>query len=230
MSRVRRRLHGEAIRHTIAIVASSILISGLIATIAVATQGRMAYADVLLVSMTLVFAVYGPIFLWLTHVAFGRLHGTALRQHLQRSKEQRRLVRLLFLGGPKSWASLIVLVGVASVLLLATGGARDSIWLVAACVACVVGTWVLLVAVFAAEYMRQWATDESLRFPGGDDDVRFADFVYVSVQLSTTFSASDVDLVATPARRLATVHSIVAFAYSTVIVAVFASLLISSAR
>ncbi|QCR18257.1 DUF1345 domain-containing protein [Agrococcus sp. SGAir0287] len=227
--RIRHRLHDEALRHTLSISVSGILIALLVAVVAIAVGGRIEYADTLLVSMTLVFAVYGPLFLLLTHLAFGHLHGSRLREHLRRSTERRRLVRLLFLGGPKSWAGLIVTIGLSAVLLLATGGARDSLWLVAACVACVIGTWVLLVGVFAAEYMRAWANDDSLQFPGGDD-LRLADFVYVSVQLSTTFSASDVNLVATSARRLATVHSIVAFAYSTVIVAVFASLLISSAQ
>lgn len=229
MRSVRRRLHGEAFRHSLAIAASGILIAGITATVAIATRGGFQVADALLVGATLVFAAYGPIFLWLTHVAFGRLHGDALRERLRTTTERRLLMRLLFLGGPKSWAALIAVVGTTAVVILATGGARQSLWLVAACVACVVGTWMLLVGVFAAEYMRQWASDGSLRFPGGDD-VRFADFVYLSVQLSTTFSSSDVDLVSTAARRLATVHSIVAFAYSTVIIAVFASLLIASAR
>lgn len=228
MGKVRRRLHGEAFRHAVSIAASSLIITGVPATIVMVSEGSFAYADSLLVSMTLLFATYGPIFLWLTHVAFGRLQGDALRARLRRSTERRRLIRLLFLGGPKSWAALIALVGVLSVIILATGDARDSIWLVLACVACVVGTWVLLVGVFAAEYMRTWANEDAVRFPGGDD-VRFADFVYLSVQLSTTFSSSDVDLVDTSARRLATVHSVVAFAYSTVIIAVFASLLISGA-
>ena len=229
MSTVRRRLHGEAMRHAVSIGVSGFLIAILIAAIAIVTEGRLEYADTLLVSMTLVFAAYGPIFLGLTHLAFGRLHGDELRAHLQRSTERRTLMRLLFLGGPKSWATFIALVGALSVIILATGGARSSIWLVLACVACVVGTWVLLVGVFAAEYMRAWANEDALRFPG-DGDVVFADFVYLSVQVSTTFASSDVDLVATSARRLATSHSIVAFAYSTVIIAVFASLLISSAQ
>lgn len=229
MGRVRRRLHGEAIRHALSIAASGILIACITATLALLTQGGFEPADSLLVSVTLVFAAYGPIFLWLTHLAFGRLRGDALRDRLRRTEERRTLMRLLFLGGPKSWAALIAVVGAASVVILATGDARQSLWLVAACVACVVGTWVLLVGVFAAEYMRAWANGDVLRFPG-DHELRFADFVYLSVQLSTTFSASDVDLVDTTARRLATVHSIVAFAYSTVIVAVFASLLIAGAR
>lgn len=176
--------------------------------------------------LTLLFGLYGPSFLWLTQVVFGRFNATQLRTSLRRSDERSPLIQLMLLGGPKSWATLIVIIGIVSVLLLATGGAQNSRWLLAACVLCVLGTWVLLVAVFAVEYMRSWANEDSLQFPG-DDEATFADFLYLSVQLSTTFSSSDVELVKTSARRLATVHAIVAFAYSTVIIAVFASLVIS---
>jgi uncharacterized membrane protein len=227
MSTATRPLHRDLIRHTASIVAATLVATVLLVLLFLADE-EVEYASSIVVSFTLVFGVYGPIFLGLTHVAFGSLRGIALRDRLQRSDEQRRLVRLLFLGGPKTWATTIVTIGVVAVVLLATGDARQSLWLVGACVLCVVGTWVLLVAVFAVEYMRMWANESSLRFPG-EDDPTFADFLYLSVQLSTTFSSSDVELVATPARRLATVHSIVAFAYSTVIVAVFASLLISTA-
>ncbi|WP_344339388.1 DUF1345 domain-containing protein [Agrococcus versicolor] len=227
MSKPARRLHRDLTRHTVAIAAATLVACALLLVLLVVDE-RIRGASSLVVSLTLVFGVYGPIFLGLTHVAFGSLPGAELRDRLRTSDEQRTLVRLLLLGGPKTWATTIVAVGVTAVLLLATGDARESLWLVGACVLCVVGTWVLLVAVFAVEYMRLWANDGSLRFPG-DDEPTFADFVYLSVQLSTTFSSSDVELVATPARRLATVHSVVAFAYSTVIVAVFASLLISTA-
>lgn len=221
-------MHRDVVRHTVAIVLAALVASLLLVLLLLADRD-IEYASSLLVSVTLVFGVYGPIFLWLTQRAFGALDGDALRDRLRRSDEQRTLVRLLFLGGPKTWAATIVTVGVVSVVLLATGDATESLLLLAACVLCVVGTWILLVAVFAVEYMRAWANDASMRFPG-DADPTFSDFVYLSVQLSTTFSSSDVELVETSARRLATVHSIVAFAYSTVIVAVFASLLISNAR
>lgn len=221
-------MHRDVVRHTVAIVLAALVASLLLVLLLLADRD-IEYASSLLVSVTLVFGVYGPIFLWLTQRAFGALDGDALRDRLRRSDEQRTLVRLLFLGGPKTWAATIVTVGVVSVVLLATGDAAESLLLLAACVLCVVGTWILLVAVFAVEYMRAWANDASMRFPG-DADPTFSDFVYLSVQLSTTFSSSDVELVETSARRLATVRSIVAFAYSTVIVAVFASLLISNAR
>lgn len=179
--------------------------------------------------LTLLFGIYGPAFLWLTQVVFGPFDASQLRASLLRSDEHRPLARMLLLGGPKSWATLIVIIGIVSVLLLATGGAQNSIWLLAACVLCVLGTWILLVAVFAVEYMRTWANEDSLHFPG-DGEPTFSDFLYLSVQLSTTFSSSDVALVRTSARRLSSVHSIVAFAYSTVIIAVFTSLVISVNR
>lgn len=221
-------MHHDVVRHSVAIAISGLVAAALLVLLLLADRD-IEYASTVLVAVTLVFGVYGPVFLWLTQRAFGALRGDALRDRLRRTDERRALVRLLFLGGPKTWAATIVTVGIVSVVLLAIGDATESLLLLAACVLCVVGTWILLVAVFAVEYMRAWANDGSMRFPG-DDDPTFPDFVYLSVQLSTTFSSSDVELVHTSARRLATVHSVVAFAYSTVIVAVFASLLISTAR
>lgn len=179
-------------------------------------------------ALTLSFGAYGPAFLWLSHLAFRGLEGDQLRARLRRSEEQSGLVRFLYLGGPKSWAMLIVFIGVVAVVLLATRGSGIDVWLIMTCVAGVAGTWVLLVAVFAVEHMRTWAEHDGLHFPGKEER-DFSDFLYLSIQLSTTFGSSDVALTKRPARSLANVHAIVGFAYSTVIIAVFASLLITLA-
>jgi len=131
-------------------------------------------------------------------------------------------------GFERASAVLVILAGVYSVVLLTTGEARSNPLLVIVCVLGVAGTWVLMVAIFAVEYMRTWAKDDSLAFPG-DEPRTFRDFLYLSVQQSTTFSSSDVQIVRGSARSLAMVHSVVAFAYSTAIIAVFASLLIAVA-
>ena len=178
--------------------------------------------------VALLFGLYGPLFLGFTWLAFRGLHGARLRAHVVRSDERSRVVRWLFLAGPKSWAMLVISAGVASVVLLTTGEAATQPWLVAVCVLGVAGTWVLMVAVFAVEYMRAWARHASLVFPG-DEERTFRDFLYLSVQQSTTFSSSDVQIVRGTTRSLAMVHSVVAFAYSTAIIAVFASLLIAVA-
>lgn len=228
VARGNRRLHRESTRHTLAS-----LIAGASAALAVLGMSALGGVDLSMRSslasvLTLAFGAYGPAFLWLSHLAFRSLSGDRLRARLRRSEELSAIVRVLYGGGPTSWAVLIVVVGVISVVLLATSGDSIDLWLIASCVLGVGGTWVLLVAVFAVEHMRGWAERGGLEFPG-EEERDFSDFVYLSVQLSATFSSADVALTTRPARRLVTVQSIVGFAYSTVIIAVFASLLISLA-
>lgn len=226
MARERRWLYREVTRHSVAS-----LVAGVFASVAVAVHaaggGRLDHIGTTIVALTLVFGAYGPAFLWLSGLAFAGLSGDRLRARVRRSEERSRFVRWLYLGGPRSWALLIVLIGVVSVVVLATRGDADLLVL-ASCVVGVVGTWVLLVAIFAIEHMRGWAERGGLAFPG-EGSRGFADFVYLSVQLSTTFSSADVALETTDARRLATLQSVVAFAYNAVVIAVLASLLVSIA-
>lgn len=177
------------------------------------------------------YGLYGPCYLLLTRWAFSGLHGEELRAQLRRTRWRSPLARSLLVGGPRMWAVTVVLVGIAGVLSTTLsdiyGGAE---WLVVVCgVLCVVGTWVLMLAVFAVEYMRLWADGAGIAFPSPDEELGFPDFVYLAVQVSTTFAGSDVTLTTSRARQLATAHSLVAFAYSTVIIAVLASVLVSGA-
>ncbi|MCH1881825.1 DUF1345 domain-containing protein [Agrococcus sp. ARC_14] len=226
MAKGNRRLHREVIRHTLASLISGAFALAVILATSLLVSGQLTVDGSAVAALTLAFGAYGPAFLWLSHLAFTGLTGDQLRARLRRSEEQNGFVRFLYVGGPKSWAMFIVFVGVISVVLLATRGNSIDVWLVATCVFGVAGSWVLLVAVFAVEHMRSWAEHDGLAFPG-DEDRAFSDFVYLSIQLSTTFSTSDVALTNRPARSLASVQSIVGFAYSTVIIAVFASLLIT---
>lgn len=226
MATSNRRLHREATRHIVATVIAAAVAVAVIVVTAVITSTAPDLRSTTGGAMALAFGAYGPAFLWLSHLAFRGLKGDPLRARLRRSEEQRGWVRFLYLGGPKSWAMLIVFIGVVSVLLLASSGSATDLWLVVCCVLGVAGTWVLLVAVFAVEHMRGWAEHGGLRFPG-EGERTFSDFVYLSIQLSTTFSSSDVALTNRPARSLASVQSVVGFAYSTVVIAVFASLLIT---
>ena len=230
MSRGTSSMHREVVRTTIAsAVAIAIMVGVLLAAAALGSGiGQLPEDTAFAISLALMFGLYGPIFLALTALAFRGVHGNRLRAHLLRSEERSRVMRWIFLAGPKSWAATVVIAGVSSVVLLATGGVADATWIVWVCVLGVAGTWVLMVAVFAVEYMRSWANEDSVVFPG-DEERTFRDFLYLSVQQSTTFSSSDVQIVRGSARSLAMVHSVVAFAYSTAIIAVFASLLIAIA-
>lgn len=221
-------LQREAVRHTVASVIALAVAFGLLVLAGVTTADPDVTSRASSAVMSLLFGVYGPVFLVLSYLAFQGADGYQLRSLLARTDERRRAVRMLLLAGPKSWAMLVIVAGLVSVVVLAANDARQSLWLVGICVLGVIGTWVVMVAVFAVEYMRSWAEDDGIAFPG-DEERSFRDFVYLAVQMSTTFSSSDVQLVRRSARSLATVHSVVAFAYSTAIIAVFASLLIANA-
>lgn len=87
-------------------------------------------------------------------------------------------------------------------------------------------SWVTLLLTFVVSYVcldaRQgWG---ELDFPG-DGERTTADYVYFAVTVSTTFGTSDVEVRTSRMRREVVAHSIVAFAFNTVIIALTLSLL-----
>ncbi|MBT2486176.1 MULTISPECIES: DUF1345 domain-containing protein [unclassified Microbacterium] len=225
MSKVKRFLYRDAIRHAAASAAAAIVTAAII-FLGLATGALDDEPALTSLFVTLFFGLYGPIFLLLSWLVFRDLEGAQLRSHLTRTVEHSRLLRWLLLSSPASWASTVLMIGVISVVLLTTGDGNNSLWIIPICIVGVAGSWVLMVGVMAVEYMRSWANVDSMTFPGAEERV-FADFIYLSVQLSTTFSSSDVALTRRSIRGLASLHSVLAFAYSTAIIAVFASLLIT---
>lgn len=175
------------------------------------------------------YGLYGPIFLLMTRWAFRGLRGPELRAQLRRTQLPLGWTRWFLVGGPRLWAMTTVVVGLAAVLSLNLsdfyGGSQA--FVVGCGIVCVVGTWVLLLVIYAVEYMRLWADGDAFGFPSSDDELGLTDFLYLSAQVSTTFAGSDVAVQSSPARALVTTHALVAFAYSTVIIAVLASALVS---
>lgn len=225
MKRVSRALSREAIRHAMASIlagvgAGVIIITGRGAGLLEAGETFTS------IFMALLFGLYGPVFLVLTWGTFRSLQGETLRKQLLRSDGDGRVLRFVFLSSPVSWAGTVLFVGVASVALLSTDGASEGPWIIPICLVGVAGSWVLMASVMAVEYMRSWANENSMIFPGTEERT-FTDFVYLSLQLSTTFSSSDVQLTQRGIRGLATLHSVLSFAYSTAVIAVFASLMIT---
>lgn len=186
--------------------------------------------DILIMTPFLGFGLYGPVYLVLTHIAFRDLGGDRLRARLRETGSPGILTKFLLQGGgPKTWAIGIAVVALASVsTMLVDEALRSNGLLVVSGVLAIAGSWVLLSSVFAVEYARAWAQDGSFAFPGEGERV-FFDFLYLAFQVSSTFSSSDVQVVSRRGRGMVTAHSIVAFAYSTVIVAVFVSMLLTIA-
>ena len=85
----------------------------------------------------------------------------------------------------------------------------------------VILSWILLQVGFAQIYLVIDAEDddEGLRFPDGAAPSVLS-YVYFAFTLGTSFATSDVEIIGTRVRRLALVHSVVAFFYNALVVAV----------
>ena len=82
---------------------------------------------------------------------------------------------------------------------------------------------------YAVRYAREQAASGGVSFAKTPEPV-FADYLYLAVQIATTFSSSDVTIETTRMRRLVTANSLISFTFNTVIVALLVSVLVSSAR
>jgi uncharacterized membrane protein len=95
--------------------------------------------------------------------------------------------------------------------------------------AVVVSSAAMIIVSYAVHYARTDARSGGFDFPGGGP-TRFFDYVYLAAQVSTTFGGSDVSLTTTRARRTLTLHSVIAMAFNTVLVALFVSVLLRAAE
>lgn len=89
----------------------------------------------------------------------------------------------------------------------------------------VAASWSVTVVAYAVHYARYDASTQTLGFPGDSTDRLFADYLYLAVQVQTTFSTSDVSLLDTGSRRIVTGHTLVSFAFNTVIIAMLITVL-----
>jgi hypothetical protein len=122
---------------------------------------------------------------------------------------------------PAQWSGLAI--GSVAVLVFSPHLLREP-WVVALSALVVATSWLVTVASYAVHYARLIATVGGLTFPG-DKGVVFWDCVYLSAQVQTTFSSSDVTIETTLARRIVTGHTLVAFAFNTVIIALLIAVL-----
>ena len=97
-------------------------------------------------------------------------------------------------------------------------------------------SWVLLHTIFALHYARLWYSNdptgkkpqaEGLDFPD-DDKPDYLDFAYFSFVIGMTFQVSDVEINDKHLRKLVLLHSLISFAFNTIIVALTISVLSNS--
>lgn len=225
-----RRLSSEIWRHLIgiAVVLGPV---GVAQGMMLSTAGGedLGIDALVLVTMLFAYGLYGPLYLGLTAWAFRHRRGEALRHELRASRSPRGWKGALLAFGPKSWGAFVVLIALLAVFGLALSRQlANNPWLLGGAIVAIFGSWILLVAIFAVEYARLWADRHSFAFPDDKDATRsLSDFLYLSVQVATTFATSDVAVTSTRARKTVTVQTIVAYAYTTGIMALFVSFLLS---
>jgi hypothetical protein len=162
---------------------------------------------------------------------FVRADAEELQHWLIASKPRdrvRRIEQLLSGGGSTSWAVTGSVIAVIAVLVLSVNATFRIPVIVYSGIAVVIASLALSITSYAVRYARAYAETRGLDFPG-EQEPRFADFLYLAVQVSTTFSSSDVTVQDTATRRVVSTHSLIAFVFNTVIVALLVSVLVSSA-
>lgn len=167
---------------------------------------------------------YSAAFLILTQVAFGRADAPTLRAWLVATNSKSRSIAI-----PTSAAQWAVLAVLAVLLVLILPGLLDSLLANILSFAVVISAWLVTVTAYAMHYARLDCQEESIELPGkaGDGPV-FADYYYLSAQLATTFSSSDVNILTTRARAIVTGQTYIAFFFSTFIIAMLFSVLFLS--
>jgi uncharacterized membrane protein len=142
--------------------------------------------------------------------------------------EGRGLILFLTLG-----ASIASLAAVAAELSLAKQAQEMERWLrVGGAFATVALSWLVVQAFFALHYAHEYYTADpetggdakGLAFPG-DEPPDYRDFLHFSIVIGVASQTADIAFTAKGLRRIGTVHSLIAFAFNTVVVALTLNLL-----
>lgn len=127
-----------------------------------------------------------------------------------------------------SWISplLAAATGVASAVLALTQGdtsAHDPLNVLTTVAASlgIILSWILLQVGFAYMYLLLELTDDEdgLKFPG-TTQLSVLNYLYFSFTVGTSFAVSDVDVLSMKMRRIVLIHSVFAFFYNALVVAV----------
>lgn len=198
----------------------------------VALPGEIALVRLVTITYLVSWAVVSLVTSALTLLAFSRASGEQLADWLRATNPATSRDRVLYFlngGGAASSAVSGSIVAVAAVLILAfTPELGGDVVLTMAGVAVVVGSLILTITAYAVRYAREQVAAGGLEFSETPHPV-FADYLYLAVQVSTTFSSSDVSIQSTRMRNLVTANSLISFTFNTVIVALLVSVLVTAA-
>lgn len=181
--------------------------------------------DLFLGLMALFFLLYAVLTWWVFH-----RRDRAELEHLVPATTPRarwaRVSLVLSGGGPTSWSSTAALFALGVVVYVAfTPAIRTTTSTLLVCVALVVTGWAVVAISFAVHYLRSDVSLGGLEFPGDEPPV-FGDYLYLALQISTTYSSSDVSVTTRRMRRQVTRQTLIAFVFNSVIIALLVSALL----
>jgi len=151
-----------------------------------------------------------------------------IRQRAAEEDEGRGIILFLALG-----ASIASLAAVAAELSLAKDAHDIERWLrVAGAFATVTVSWFVVQAFFALHYAHEYYTAdpkmggdaEGLAFPGKEPP-DYWDFVHFAIIIGVASQTADIAFTAKGLRQIGTLHSLIAFTFNTVVVALTLNLL-----
>lgn len=103
----------------------------------------------------------------------------------------------------------------------------NALLLVPVTLSILLSSWALSIVSYALHYAQHDLEEPGIEFPGQRTDA-FDDYWYFALAVATTFGATDATIVTPRMRRVVNLHTLLTFIYNSVIVALLASLLLSS--
>lgn len=229
------QLHREVTRYWVSVVISAVCVAvgtSIVSLVQGSLEPSTATVFIVYFSAWVVFALTYSVLTWRK---LGAADSSTLSRWFSESPLQRRRRRLsetlLGSGGTSAAVTLVAVALVAVIAVVVIPGLRSSPVVIALAVLVVAVSWVLLVFVLAVLYAAEDPGNSRLRFPGTEDfKPVFSDYFYLAVQVTTTFSPSDIVIVSQELRRQITGHCMIAFTYNTVVIALLVSLLMTATR
>lgn len=168
----------------------------------------------------------------MTVARFATASATDLRRWMRETTPRpvfwRRFLWATLGGGAVPLALTVSTITVIALVIIATNRElRGSPVVIGTGIATAAASLAAIIVGYAVRYAREDATRGGFAF-SGEDRPAFGSYFYLAVQVTTTYSSSDVALVAPNARRMVAVHALVAFVFTTVIVALFVAVLLSA--
>lgn len=220
-------LASDSVRVFVALVAA-FLTQGILRLLLVEMTGwlRESVLDEAVSAFVLYF-LYCVYYSLLCNLAFHRLSPDELKRVLGQHTSKSTNSFAAFLNGESGTSqatmfSIFALIAVSMITILSDASEDQThvLLLQISGLLTIIGSWISNVFSFALQYAREDAGSEEsgFRFPENASAI-WSDYVYTAIMVSTTLSTADVSVVTRARRRLVMVHTVIAFAFNTVIIA-----------